>query len=44
MIVDQEMDVGDVGRQRDLVQEHPDQHGGIDGEHQAPGVLPRKQI
>jgi hypothetical protein len=44
MIIDQEMDVGDVGRQRDLVEEHPDQNGGVDGKHQAPGVFPHTQI
>jgi hypothetical protein len=31
MIVDQEMDVGDIRRQRDLVQEDPGDDGGIDG-------------
>src|SRR4051794_29266642 len=30
MIVDEEMDVGDVRRQRDLVQENPDQNGNVD--------------
>ena len=40
MIIDQQMDVWDVRRQRDLVPEHPDQHGGIDGKHRAPGVFP----
>jgi hypothetical protein len=29
MIIDQEVDVGDAGRQRDLVEEHSDQNGGI---------------
>src|SRR6202035_3298396 len=29
MIVDQKMDVGDVGRQRDLVDKHPDNNGDI---------------
>src|ERR1700736_3927159 len=41
MIVGQQMDVGDVGRQRDLVQENPDHDGDVDGKHQPPGVLPR---
>ena len=44
MIIDQEVDVGDVGSQRDLVEKHPDQHGDIDGKHQAPGVFPHTQI
>jgi hypothetical protein len=26
------------------VQEHPDQHGRVDGQHQAPGVLRHPQI
>ena len=39
MIVDQKMNVGDEGRQRDLVQENPDHHGDVDGKHQSPGVL-----
>ena len=44
MIVDQQMDVGDVRRQRDLVEENPDDDGGIDGKHQAPGIFPHPQI
>jgi len=34
------MDVGDEGRQQHLVPENPDQHGDIDDEHHASGVLP----
>ena len=44
MIIDQQMDVGNVGRQRDLVEKHPDQHGDVDGEHQAPGVFPTRRF
>src|SRR5664279_5238377 len=44
MIVDQEMDVGDVGLAAELVEQHPDQHGDIDGQHQAPGIFPYPQI
>ncbi len=40
MIIGQQMDVGDVRRQRDLVEENPDYYGDIDDQHQAPGVLP----
>jgi hypothetical protein len=44
------MDVGDVGRQRDLVEKDPDHDGDIDGKHQAPfffmkeRTLPHTQI
>ena len=44
MIIDQQMDVGDVGLARDLVEKNPDQNGDVDGQHQAPGVFPHTQI
>ena len=44
MIVDQEMDVGDVGLARQLVEKDADQHGDVDREHQPPGVFPQTQI
>jgi hypothetical protein len=44
MIIDQEMDVGDVGLARDFVEKNPDQDGNIDGKHQPPGVFPHTQI
>src|SRR5438105_1747276 len=44
MVVDEKMDVGDEGRQRDLVQEDADENRGIDGQHQPPGILPEPRI
>src|SRR5882672_7649397 len=44
MIINQEMDVGDERRQRDLVQEHPQDDSGIDGQHQAPGIFPHPEV
>jgi hypothetical protein len=44
MIIDQKMDVGNVGLARDLVEKNPRQNGGIDGKHQPPGVFPHTQI
>ena len=43
MIIDQKVDVGDIGFARDLVEENPDQDGDVDGKHQAPGVFPHTQ-
>jgi hypothetical protein len=44
MIIDQKMDVGDIRLARDLVEKNPCQNGGIDGQHQTPGVFPHTQI
>src|SRR6185437_8414771 len=44
MIIHQKVDVGNVGLAGDLVEKNPDQDGGIDGKHQAPGALPHTQI
>src|SRR5258707_12513527 len=44
MIVDQEVDVGDVGFAGDLAEKNPDHDGDVDGEHQAPGGFPHTQI
>src|ERR1700688_2989138 len=44
MIVDHEVDVGDVGFAGDLVEKNPDHNGDVDGEHQAPGIFPHTQI
>src|SRR5580692_8252983 len=38
------MDVGNVGRQRDLIEKNPCYHGTIDGKHQAPAVLEHAEI
>jgi hypothetical protein len=43
MIIDQKVDVGDVGFARNLVEENPDQDGDVDGKQQAPGVFPHTQ-
>ena len=44
MIVDQQVNVGDVGLARQLVEEDADEYGGVDGKHQPPGVFPHTQI
>ena len=44
MIVDQQVDIGNVRRQRDLVEEDSDEDGDVDGQHQSPGVFPPTQI
>src|SRR5258708_4634469 len=44
MIIDQQVDIGDIGLAADLVEEIPDQNGDVDGKHRAPGVFPHTQI
>ena len=44
MIIDQQMDVGDIGFAGDLVEKNPDQNSDVDGKHQAPGIFPHTQI
>src|SRR5713101_3199492 len=44
MLIDQKIYVADVSLACDLVEKHPDEDGGIDGKHQAPGVFPHTQI
>jgi hypothetical protein len=39
MIVDEEVDVGDVRRQLDLVDEHADDDRGVDREQETPGIF-----
>ncbi|MEY9453734.1 G3E family GTPase [Bradyrhizobium ottawaense] len=39
MVVDQEMDVGDVRRQLDLVNEHADDDRRVDREQESPGIV-----
>jgi hypothetical protein len=43
MIVDQQVDVGHIGRKRYFVEKHPDQGRDIDCKHQSPGVLSQAQ-
>jgi hypothetical protein len=43
MIVDQKMNVGNVGFARDLEEKYPGENGDVDGQHQAPGVFPHRQ-
>src|SRR5450631_3928951 len=43
MIIDQQVDVGNVGLARDLVEKNPDQNRDVDGQHQPPGVFPHAQ-
>ena len=44
MIIDQQVDIGNVGLQGDLVEKNPDQDGDIDGKHQTPGAFQHTQI
>src|SRR5579863_8505635 len=44
MVINEKMDVGDVRRQQDLMNEHPGNHRGVDGKHQTPRVLPDEPI
>src|SRR5580704_19784943 len=44
MIVDEEVDVGNVRWKPDLVEKYPDENRRVDGEHQPPGVFSQTQI